>query len=743
MKSKQGCVIFAAILLLLCGLIGLALLGVQFLSQRQEQARRYYLPPVVQITEPQSGARAPVGSYLSADATITFSPQNPVQTVEWWLNGVLVESHPLQPGAGVKYDSFSLLIPTEGMHMLVARVINTLGVIGQSQPLTFQGVAKGEAFYAVTMNKGETLESVAAEYGSDAGTLQTLNPGLGNSVTLGATIKVPIPAENEPPSPLPTPPAINGGVTLVSTSPILKVADIPSEIFSLLVVTPPKAPTNLQGEVKDCKVKLLWEDNATNESGYEVWMAAPGASLTRLTTLQPASGGVAWFEFQAPGPGYLLFWVEAVNALGQQDSNIIYLNMDAGCPSAPPTHLQIEILDIAISGSVERFYCYISFENATEARLPAQDGNFIAVQGGRGNIAAWPHTFGVSIPADGALNLSGECWGWAGQDLSKLGTFTTSLGSETWDGAPRLLHGGAFDMSLSVLPQGMGGTRMTYINDANMPEPRNFRLEYEVDNYNCKLGCWVLRWDFDYPMGWNGYYDIYWDVTEPFVMDRELGHKEGAYSHARYISYSGREALVQMFGCEKDIRFVITYYDKDSGQSSNAILYYRLPQCQAWVAVTFDKLELPWTGDGAFSGPCDGLEVYYTLSVNEQKRNFWGGCSFGVGCLVLPLQCGTHSFKDLAEPIDPNPDTITVDIYTDDVILKIQTWFYDYDWPDGDDIFAPHTQYHYWPTRAHALAELGCGKSFSTDMYVNGTADSILHYTIKLLPNPCDPYYRP
>jgi len=458
MKSKRGYLLFVVMLVVLGVLTTLTLLGVQFLRQRQERARWEYPPPVVQIIEPQNGISAPVGSYLSAVSTITFSPQNPVQTVEWWLDGALAESHSLQAGAGGKYDSYDLLIPTEGTHMLVARAINTRGVIGQSQPLTFQGMAKGEAFYAVTVNEGETLESLAAGYGSEVATLQTLNPGLGNPPPAGTTIKVPIPPENEPPSPPQTPPAVSGGVTLVSTSPMLKVANIPSNSFSLLAVAPPPAPTNLQGEVKDCQVKLLWEDNAANESGYEVWMAAPGAPLTLLATLQPASGGVTWFEFQAPGPGYFLFWVEAVNPIGQQGSNIIHLNVDAGCPIGAPTYLQVEILDIAASASAERIYCYVSFENAPEVRLPAQDGDFIAVQGGHGSLTLWPHTFSMPIPADGALDLSGECWGWAGQDLSKMGTFTASLGSETWDGTSHLAHGGTFDVSLSALAQ--GGTKM-------------------------------------------------------------------------------------------------------------------------------------------------------------------------------------------------------------------------------------------------------------------------------------------
>ena len=236
MKARSCCLFLAIGLALLGGLIGLTLLGVPFLRQRQVLARWEYLPPVARITEPRSGFSAPIGSYLSAVSTITFSPQSPVQTVEWYLDGELVETHPLQSvtGASRAYDSYDLLIATEGTHMLVARAINTRGAIGMSEPLTFQGVAKGEAFYAVTVNEGETLESLAAGYGTDAATLQTLNPGVGNAPSPGMTIKVPIPPDDEPPSPVPTPPTASSGVALVATSPMLKVAGIPSKFLSLL-----------------------------------------------------------------------------------------------------------------------------------------------------------------------------------------------------------------------------------------------------------------------------------------------------------------------------------------------------------------------------------------------------------------------------------------------------------------------------------------------------------------------------
>ncbi len=162
-------------------------------------------------------------------------------------------------------------------------------------------------------------------------------------------------------------------------------------------------------------MKLVWEDNAVNESGYEVWMTAPGAPLIRLATIQPSSGGATWTEIKAPGPGYFLFWVEAVNPLGEQGSNIIYLNVDSACPSDAATQLQVEILDITVNGSAERVYCYVSLENAPEVRLPTHDGNFIAIQGGQGNVTAWPHTFSIPIPKNDKLKIKRRVLGMVGK----------------------------------------------------------------------------------------------------------------------------------------------------------------------------------------------------------------------------------------------------------------------------------------------------------------------------------------
>ncbi len=752
MKNQSGCAKWGLALGLFFGLLALvlaaAVIFLVYLPNRQEAARARYAPPLVSITAPEDGLQAAAGSYLPLAGTIFFSPQAPVENIEWWLDGTRLESQFIQAGAGetVFYAHYDLLVPTEGRHLLFLRAVNSLGVAGNSQPITFESTPKGEAYYNMTLTEGETLENLAANYGTDAATLQALNPGLGSAPAAGTSLKVPVPPEDEPAAPAQTP--AESVTTLVPIAPMLKAVENPASFLSFFAVKPPDAPTDLQGEVKDCKVKLIWQDNAANESGYEVWMAAGGSALTKLAKLQPASGGAAWFEFQAPGPGYWLFWVEAVNSIGAQGSNIISLNVDAGCPAGAPTHLQAEILDMTVSAAAERVYCYVSFENTSEVRLPAMDGDFIAVQNGHGDLAPWPHIFAVPFPQDGTLDLSGECWGWAGNHLSKLGNFNVGAGSETWNGSPILAHSSAFDVSLSLKSASQSMSEMRYISsNSSAGVPYNLRLVREEDpNWSgCEHGCWALEWDFDIEPGKTAadyYFRLFWRSKKSNDAPRELGHGTPGYSRAQVIDYTGtQEALIKLFGCNTHVIFEVTT-GLDVGLGPTGYLTYKLPQCPASLTVTFDTLELPWTGDGWNAGPCDHIDVYYTLMVNDQKKSFWGGCSFGVGCFLQPVQCGTYTFKQLASPTsDPYPDQITVPAYDEAVFLKIVTLFYDHDWGSGDDIFAPYIIEHQWPTRAAAEAELGCnGKSYVTDKYVNDTADSILHYTISILPNPCQPY---
>jgi hypothetical protein len=793
MNARSRWLLLAVGLLLLAGGVGLAVLGVRFLLQRQELAHWEYQPPVVRIAEPLIGSEAPVGSYLPAVALITFPPQSPAQTVEWYLDGILVESHSLQPAAGAAraYDPYDLLVAAEGTHVLVVRAVDGRGMAGLSQPLVFQGVAGGEAFYAVTVNEGETLEDIASGYGSDAAALAAVNPGLELAPAPGTIVKVPIPPEDEPPAPLPAPAGSASGVTLPADSPMLNVSESPSRILSLLAASPPLAPTNLQGEVKNCRVRLIWEDNAKDETGYGVWMAAGGAPLTRLATLQPALSSVAWFEFQAPGPGSFLFWIEAVNAVGQRGSNIIPLDVDPGCPLGAPTHLHVEILEVSTTAPVERAYCYVSFENAPEARLPAQESGFITVQGGQGDLTSWPRTFALPIPEDGTLDLSGECWGWAGENLTPLGTYGTSLVREAWDGAPRRAQAGAFEISLAVRYESPTGTKITFAErspglpsgsfpgfleetlpiDPTVPIPAITGMIETADHpltARCNPRCQRLFWT--------------WAGDETKIRGFAV-YLNGQLYAAVFPYPSMRSVIVQppISACGGTSRWQVAAVTASAMSPLSA--EYVLPgphphtanpafvagTCTIYVKVKFEVLDLEWTHEGYGSGgpgDCDTLDALYYIHVDERGAATGGSYLYATrkfysGEFPRAMKCGVHGYQDLFDRVNPAlvsrwapvPGTVPIehgawpfseiilagDLLRPDqsIILLVGAHFFDHDYTSADDWIAKYGTEYVADNFQAAIDYFGCGKTFIDDDEMD-SGKSRLQYTITIYPNACE-----
>ena len=104
-----------------------------------------------------------------------------------------------------------------------------------------------------------------------------------------------------------------------TTIPIIDIGAFISAVLSNM----PKAPSNLQAEFKDCMVRLAWIDNADNETHYNIWMQRLGGPPQLIKTVGGSpSTGPAWTEFRAPAFGIYGFWVEAVNGLGSQPSQM-------------------------------------------------------------------------------------------------------------------------------------------------------------------------------------------------------------------------------------------------------------------------------------------------------------------------------------------------------------------------------------------------------------------------------------
>ncbi len=130
---------------------------------------------------------------------------------------------------------------------------------------------------------------------------------------------------------------------------------------------------------------------------------------------------------------------------------------------------------------------------------------------------------------------------------------------------------------------------------------------------------------------------------------------------------------------------------------------------------------------------CATVDGYFKIGVNNTKRAFYGGCGFNVGCQTIPLTCGYTSFHPMLW--GPTDNEIVVSIPTEDILLNVWTFFWDYNTIGADDMFGMHSEWHKWDSYEKAIEEVKCGKDYITGAVANGKAESVLSYHITIFPN--------
>lgn len=173
-NKKHTLVILGAVLL-----IGLVFLGL-FLGQVYKRGKALNSRPLVLIIDPGYGDQVEVGDGVIVHATAREDVG--LTRIELWINDELVDSRDADVTDGPAPTNLTLVstwLPTfEGEQQIIVRAISVHDVAGQSM-VQLSVTAADELTHLVT--EGETLESIAMEYGSSADELSDLNPGLGGS----------------------------------------------------------------------------------------------------------------------------------------------------------------------------------------------------------------------------------------------------------------------------------------------------------------------------------------------------------------------------------------------------------------------------------------------------------------------------------------------------------------------------------------------------------------------------------
>jgi hypothetical protein len=161
---------------------------------------------------------------------------------------------------------------------------------------------------------GDSLVSVAARMSTTVPAIQAQNPALGQVITAGQTIVVPVPpvppvAPGPPPAPPPAPPP---------GPPSGPSKDQPKN--------PPKAPVLVDAKGQDCQVTLVWRDNSDNELGFVVYRGVKGApgfkTLPKTEKARAGSGSQVQYVDQVPRPDDYTYYVAAAGSGGLAPSNL-------------------------------------------------------------------------------------------------------------------------------------------------------------------------------------------------------------------------------------------------------------------------------------------------------------------------------------------------------------------------------------------------------------------------------------
>jgi hypothetical protein len=425
------------------------------------------VPPQVTLELPASDSDIRVPDEVPLIARVLAN--TPLVRLELWVDGILLktleasgaEKTPLSPA------QFMWRPKSAGAHILVARAVDERGATGTSRPLIVVATLAGDTLeLEIETSSGDTLQSIADNFSLPRDVIQAANPGINDPLPAGGLLVIPMPRERLPegysgddldlgsaePAEAPETPPIpaEGDEGPAEEVQLISRWILPRGLqWNLGNPTPPKAPSRLGlAPSGDCGVRVQFDDLSKSEAGFRVYrFGADGADFRPVAELGPnKTFSDLVFQDRVPFPGPYLYYVAAVDARTEAPGPIRSIDLTPEeCPQegvaggGGSLTLQLEVVSLTTTppSGLDSTYCYLSlaFLGGSHIRLPRPEDTFFSPTPDGWNIAdyaAGDGRFTFVQPVDESIPLGMECWGWAGDSLLNLGSFSTIITSGQW-----------------------------------------------------------------------------------------------------------------------------------------------------------------------------------------------------------------------------------------------------------------------------------------------------------------------
>ncbi len=412
---------------ILTGIIAIA--GLMY-SRATRTIDDQYIPRtlLVNLTKPLNGSNAEVGETILVSAEA--DGLNPIQSLEFWVDGVLVETtNTLNPELKQLNGLWNWIPDKVGRFTLVARGKDIHGQTIMSNPAVITVGPAEPVTVKILPKTGDTLTDLAQKFNVDAGGAAEQNPNIDPSAPLkgGEPVELALPAGNFPK-------IGNSGGPLTNPEP-----EEPSQPNPQPTMNPGEdksklpLPPHVNHKIVDgCNIQITISAGSDNTDELNLYMIKPGEDKnTMVYGYGPLGKGEIFDYVEKNTYGTYQIYVEAVNPAGVTSSDPrTIIVADGACAQYAKAAADVKVIT---RRSMSKLFCYVTIDKMTYIHVPITSDSYVYSMS-KTSLEAWAknalpnaqlmarsgfdltsHLPVIYPKGSGTSHIKFECWDWDGQ----------------------------------------------------------------------------------------------------------------------------------------------------------------------------------------------------------------------------------------------------------------------------------------------------------------------------------------